>query len=210
MLLLVGLGNPGATYAKNRHNVGFMAMEEIAKAHGFTAWKSKFQGKIAEGKFGRQKVVVLKPETYMNLSGQAVAEALKFYKAELSDLIVFHDDLDLAKGKVRIKVGGGHGGHNGLRSIDASIGPGYKRVRLGIGHPGKKELVHGYVLQNFAPDEMDGVKALVKAAADELPLLIEGNEAEYMNKIALATKPAKPEPAAGKPGKVVRGETAAA
>ena len=210
MLLLVGLGNPGAGYAKNRHNIGFMALEEIAKRHDFSAWKTKFQGKVAEGKFGRQKVLLLKPDTYMNLSGQAVAEAVRFHKLELTDIIVFHDDLDLAKSKVRTKIGGGHGGHNGLRSIDGALGTNYKRVRLGIGHPGRKELVHGYVLQDFTAEELDGVKVLVKSVADELPLLIEGNEAEFMNKITLATKPAKPEPTAGKPGKVVRADTAVA
>jgi len=210
MLLLVGLGNPGTGYAKNRHNIGFMALDEIVRQHEFTPWKSKFQGKVAEGKHGREKVVVLKPDTYMNLSGQAVGEALRFYKMEPSQLIVFHDDLDLAKNKVRTKIGGGHGGHNGLRSIDGHIGANYKRVRIGIGHPGKKELVHGYVLQDFAGDEMDGVKQLVKSMAEHLPLLLDNNEAEFMNKIALATKPAKQEPTAGKPGKVVRDDSALA
>jgi len=146
----------------------------------------------------------------MNLSGQSVSEALRFYKMEPSQLIVFHDDLDLAKNKVRTKAGGGHGGHNGLRSIDGHIGVDYKRVRLGIGHPGKKEMVHGYVLQDFAGDEWDGVKQLVKSLAKHLPFLLDNNEAEYMNKVALDTKPAKVEAAAGKPGKVVRGDTAAA
>jgi PTH1 family peptidyl-tRNA hydrolase len=210
MLLLVGLGNPGAGYAKHRHNIGFMTMEEIAKAHDFSAWKAKFQSRVAEGKFGRQKVICLKPETYMNLSGQAVAEALKFYKIPLENLYVFHDDLDLAKGKVRIKQGGGHGGHNGLRSIDGSIGPDYHRVRLGIGHPGKKDLVHGYVLQDFTAEELESVKLLTKGVADNLELLLENKEADFMNKLSLATKPAKTEANAGKPGRVVRGESAVA
>jgi len=156
MLLLVGLGNPGTGYARHRHNIGFMAVDEIAHVHGFSPWKSKFQGKLAEGKFGTEKTLLLKPDTYMNLSGQSVAEAVRFHKMELAQVIVFHDDLDLAPGKVRTKLGGGHGGHNGLRSIDGILGADYHRVRLGIGHPGRKDLVHSYVLNDFAPMKRTG------------------------------------------------------
>jgi PTH1 family peptidyl-tRNA hydrolase len=191
MWLLVGLGNPGSGYARNRHNVGFMALDEIAKHIGCGPWKAKFQGRLTEGRIGRQKVLLLKPETYMNLSGQSVGEALHFHKIEPENLIVFHDDLDLAAGKVRVKLGGGHGGHNGLRSLDAHIGPSYHRVRLGIGHPGAKELVHGYVLQDFAAEDTLWLKLLLKALGDNINLLLEGDEAGYMNKLALAVKPPK-------------------
>src|SRR5210317_1683475 len=145
MKLIVGLGNPGAKYARNRHNIGFMAVDRIASDHGFGPWKPKFQGQIAEGRLGREKVLLLKPETFMNKSGQSVGEAMRFYKLEPEDVIVIHDELDLAPGKVRVKQGGGHAGHNGLRSIHAHIGENYARVRLGIGHPGRKDLVAHYV-----------------------------------------------------------------
>lgn len=204
MWLLVGLGNPGSGYARHRHNVGFMAIDEIAGLCEFTPWKSKFQGKLAEGKHGRQKLLALKPDTYMNLSGQAVGEAMRFHKIEPANVVVFHDDLDLAKGKIRVKLGGGHGGHNGLRSIDSHITPNYIRVRIGIGHPGKKELVHGYVLQDFSVEDMDWVKPVLKSIATHLPLLLDGNEAEFLNKIALETKPAKAETSKTEPGKIVR------
>jgi PTH1 family peptidyl-tRNA hydrolase len=150
MLLLVGLGNPGSGYAKNRHNVGFMALDLIGRALEASAWKAKFQGQIAEARLGDDKVILLKPETFMNLSGQSVGEAARFYKIDPQDVIVFHDELDVQGGKMRIKIGGGHGGHNGLRSIDAAIGQNYKRVRIGIGHPGDKALVHGHVLGDFS------------------------------------------------------------
>lgn len=204
MWLLVGLGNPGSGYARHRHNVGFMAVEEIARAGEFSPWKSKFQGKLAEGKFGRQKLLALKPDTYMNLSGQSVGEAMRFHKIEPATVVVFHDDLDLAKGKVRVKVGGGHGGHNGLRSIDGHIGVNYIRVRIGIGHPGRKDLVHGYVLQDFTVEDMEWVKPLLKSLATHLDLLLDGKEAEFLNKITLDTKPAKTETTKAEPGKVVR------
>ncbi len=205
MWLLVGLGNPGSGYARHRHNVGFLAVDAIAEAHGFGTWKGKFQGKISEGKLGRDKVLCLKPETYMNLSGQAVAEAVNFYKLTPDQVVVFHDDLDLAKGKVRCKVGGGHGGHNGLRSIDSHIGAEYRRVRLGIGHPGAKELVHGYVLSDFSSEDKEWLTPLLKSVSTQIGLLLDGNEAEFLNKIALSTKPVVKDEAPGKaPGKIVR------
>ena len=150
MKLLTGLGNPGAQYAGHRHNIGFMALDRIAGDHGFSPWRAKFQGEIAEGRFGSEKVVLLKPGTFMNESGRAVRAAVDFHKLDASDVVVFHDELDLAPGKVRLKTGGGHAGHNGLRSIHAHLGPDYDRVRLGIGHPGHKDRVAGYVLHDFA------------------------------------------------------------
>jgi PTH1 family peptidyl-tRNA hydrolase len=150
MKLLIGLGNPGAKYAQNRHNIGFMAMDRIAADHGFASWRAKFQGQLSEGRIGSDKVALLKPETFMNLSGQSVGEAMRYLKLTPADLIVFHDEIDLAPGKVRLKTGGGHAGHNGLRSIHAHIGPDYDRVRLGVGHPGHKDAVPGYVLHDFA------------------------------------------------------------
>lgn len=193
MFLLVGLGNPGTGYAQNRHNVGFMALELLARALDASAWKSKFQGKLAEARFGSDKVLLLKPETYMNVSGAAVGEAVSFLKLKPEQVIVFHDDLDLGGGKIKIKVGGGHGGHNGLRSIDSAIGQNYKRVRIGIGHPGAKELVHGHVLSNFSPDEHKWLDPLLEAMAKELPLLLSGKDADYMTRLAAAFKPPKPE-----------------
>lgn len=205
MLLLVGLGNPGTGYARHRHNIGFMAVDAIAKAHGFLPWKTKFQGKLAEGKLGGHKILLLKPETFMNLSGQAVAEAVRFHKLDLAQVIVFHDDLDLAPGKVRTKTGGGHGGHNGLRNIDALLGANYQRVRLGIGHPGRKELVHSYVLNDFAAEDKDWLAALIDSLAKHAELLAAGDEAGFMNKIALAVKPVGKADAPAKPaGKVTR------
>ena len=153
MHIFVGLGNPGAKYAQNRHNIGFMALDEIASAHGFGPWKTRFQGLVSEGRFGSDKVVLIKPETFMNLSGQSVGEAMRFYKLAPDDITVFHDELDLAPGKCRAKLGGGHAGHNGLRSIHAHIGPDYHRIRLGIGHPGHKDAVARYVLNDFAKAE---------------------------------------------------------
>ena len=204
MYLLVGLGNPGSGYARHRHNVGFMAVDEIARSFEFGPWKSKFQGRFSEGKFGREKLLCLKPDTYMNLSGQSVGEAMRFLKIAPENVFVFHDDLDLARGKIRTKLGGGHGGHNGLRSIDQHIGAEYHRVRIGIGHPGSKELVHGYVLQEFSRDDETWLAPTLKSLSDHLALLLEGKEADYLNKIALDVREVtKPEPAAkGAPGKV--------
>jgi PTH1 family peptidyl-tRNA hydrolase len=187
--IFVGLGNPGAKYAANRHNIGFMAVDRIAEAHGFGPWKSKFQGRIAEGRLGTEKVLLLKPETFMNLSGQAVGEAMRFYKLEPGDISVFHDELDLAPGKCRVKSGGGHAGHNGLRSIHAHIGEAYHRVRLGIGHPGRKELVSAYVLHDFPKTDADWLDDVLRGIADGAPHLAAGDSAKFLNAVALRTTP---------------------
>ena len=189
MRLFVGLGNPGSRYAGNRHNIGFMVVDEIARVHAAPPWRRRFQGQAADAVIGGEKVLLLKPETFMNESGRSVAEALRFFKLELSDVIVFHDELDLAAGKVRVKVGGGNAGHNGLRSITALCGNDYKRVRLGIGHPGHKDLVHGYVLNDFAKSERDWVEDVVRACADNAALLAKGDDASFQNKVHLATEP---------------------
>ncbi|KAA5604320.1 aminoacyl-tRNA hydrolase [Roseospira marina] len=193
MLLLVGLGNPGAEYAGHRHNIGFMALDAIAARHGFGPFRSKFQGLLADGRLGGEKVLLLKPQTYMNLSGQAVGEAARFHKLEPADVIVFHDELDLAPGKVKVKTGGGAAGHNGLRSIDAHLGNAYRRVRLGIGHPGDKSRVHGWVLSNFAKADRDWLDPLMDAVAARADLLAEGRESDFMSKIAQDLRPPKPE-----------------
>ena len=189
MKLFVGLGNPGAEYARNRHNIGFMALDRIAEEHGFSPWKSKFQGRIAEGRLGREKVLLLKPETYMNRSGQSVGEALRFYKLEPEDVTVFHDELDLAPGKCRAKSGGGHAGHNGLRSLHAHVGDSYHRIRLGIGHPGRKELVAGYVLHDFAKADEDWLDDLIRGISDGAPALADGDTGKFMNAVSLRVAP---------------------
>ncbi len=189
MILFTGLGNPGAKYAGNRHNIGFMAVDQIATDHGFGPWRSKFQGQISEGRLGQQKVLLLKPGTFMNLSGQAVGEAMRFYKLTADDVTVFHDELDLAPGKVRVKQGGGHAGHNGLRSLHAHIGPDYQRVRLGIGHPGHKDRVSGYVLSDFAKADQDWLSDLLWGLSDGAPKLAEGDAPGFLNAIGLRMKP---------------------
>jgi len=189
MQLFVGLGNPGAKYARNRHNIGFMALDRIAADHGFGPWKSKFQGQIAEGRLGGDKVLLLKPETFMNLSGQSVGEAMRFYKLEPGDVTVFHDELDLAPGKVRVKQGGGHAGHNGLRSIHGHIGEAYRRVRLGIGHPGRKELVSGYVLHDFARADDDWLDDVLRGLSDGADHLAAGDGGKFLNAVSLRTAP---------------------
>ncbi len=186
MLLLVGLGNPGARYAGNRHNIGFMIVDAIAKRRAFPAWRRRFLGVASEGQIGRQRVLLLLPGTYMNESGRAVAEAVNFYKLGLDDVTVFHDELDLAPGKVRVKKGGGVAGHNGLRSITDCIGNDYRRVRIGIGHPGVKELVHAYVLNDFAKAERPWVEALTEAIAEHADLLVQGQDASFQNKVHIA------------------------
>lgn len=192
MLLIVGLGNPGADYARHRHNIGFMALDEVARAYDFTSWRSKYASEIAEGQLGGMKVMLQKPQTFMNRSGIAVAQAAHFYKLALDDLLILHDELDLAPGKVRIKTGGGVAGHNGLRSIASSIGTrDFKRVRLGIGHPGDKAKVTGHVLGNFSTADRDWLDPLLEALVAATPLLVAGDDAGYMNKIALMTKPPK-------------------
>ncbi len=185
MLLLVGLGNPGTRYAGNRHNIGFMAVEAIARRHNIAPWRKRFQGVAVEGNVAGQKVLLLLPGTFMNESGRAVSEALGFYKLSVNDVIVFHDELELAPLKVRVKAGGGIAGHNGLRSISQHIGNDYRRVRLGIGHPGDKKLVERYVLADFAKDEWAGVEALCDIVADNVSLLIEGKDSSFQNKIHL-------------------------
>ena len=186
MLLFVGLGNPGAKFAGNRHNVGFMAVEAIAKRHGLPPWRRRFQGVATEGPVGGVRVQLLLPGTFMNESGRAVAEAMHFYKIALSDVVVFHDELDLPPGKVRVKTGGGVAGHNGLRSITEHVGNDYRRVRIGIGHPGIKELVHGYVLNDFAKSERAWVEALIDVIAGNAELLARGQDSTFQNKVHLA------------------------
>ena len=186
MLLFVGLGNPGSQYAGNRHNIGFMVVQAIAKRHGAAPWRRRFQSVATEGTVGGERALLLLPGTYMNESGRAVAEAVHFYKLALADIVVFHDEIDLAPGKVRVKTGGGVAGHNGLRSITAHIGNDYRRVRIGVGHPGVKELVHGHVLNDFAKDERPWVEALCTIIADNADLLAKGQDASFQNKVHLA------------------------
>lgn len=188
MRIIAGLGNPGSKYENNRHNVGFMAVDAIARRHGFSPWTKKFQALISSGTLGTEKVLLIKPQTFMNLSGQSVGEAMRFHKAAISDLIVLYDELDLAPGKVRIKTGGGHGGHNGIKSIDAHCAKDYVRVRIGIGHPGVKELVTNHVLGDFAKADHDWLDPLLDAIADHAELLAKGDDAGFMNKTALAVQ----------------------
>ncbi|MCK0149569.1 aminoacyl-tRNA hydrolase [Marivita sp. S6314] len=189
MKLFVGLGNPGAKYAKNRHNIGFMALDEIASDHGFGSWKAKFQGQVTEGRLGSDKVLLLKPETFMNRSGQSVQAAMQFYKLVPGDVTVFHDELDLAPGKCRVKQGGGHAGHNGLRSIHGHIGEAYGRVRLGIGHPGHKDKVAGYVLNDFPKADAEWLDDLLRGISDGAAHLADGDTGKFMNAVALRVNP---------------------
>ncbi len=186
MRLFVGLGNPGAKFAHNRHNIGFMAIDEIARRHGFAPWRRRFQGEIAEGTLDGERVVLLRPATFMNELGRAVQEAVTFFKLPPNETTVFQDELELPPAKVRVKLGGGIAGHNGLRSISAHIGNEYRRVRLGIGHPGVKELVHGYVLSDFAKDERPWVETLCEAVADNAGLLVANRDSTFQNKVHLA------------------------
>ena len=185
MRLFVGLGNPGAKYAHNRHNIGFMAVDVIARLQGFAPWRRRFQGETAEGTLDRERVVLLKPSTFMNDSGRAVQEAANFFKLSAGEITVFQDELELPAGKVRVKVGGGIAGHNGLRSISSHIGNDYRRVRLGIGHPGIKELVHGHVLSDFAKSDRPWVETLCEAVADNAALLATDRESTFQNKVHL-------------------------
>ncbi len=194
MRLLVGLGNPGPRHARNRHNIGFMAVDEIVRRHGFAAWRARFQAQTAEGRIGGDKVLAMQPQTYMNESGRAVGEALRFYKLELEDVVVLYDEIDLKPGKVRVKLGGGNAGHNGLRSIDAHIGKDYWRVRLGVGHPGDKDLVHGHVLHDFSKTEEVWLDKLLDAVAVEVPLLLAGDDKAFMSKVNQALVPPRPKP----------------
>jgi PTH1 family peptidyl-tRNA hydrolase len=185
MLLFVGLGNPGERYASNRHNIGFMAVQAIAKRHGIAPWRRRFQGVAVEGAIGAEKVLLLLPGTFMNESGRAVAEAANFYKLDAGHVVVFHDEAELTPGKVRLKLGGGNAGHNGLRSITEHIGNDYHRVRLGIGHPGNKDMMESHVLQDFAKSERPWVEALCDIVADNVALLIEGKDSTFQNKVHL-------------------------
>ncbi len=213
MKLFIGLGNPGAKYAMNRHNIGFMAMDQIASSHGFAPWRKKFQGQVSEGILSGEKVILLKPETFMNLSGQSVSEALRFYKLTISDVTVFHDELDLAPGKLRVKQGGGHAGHNGLRSIHQHLSPDYRRVRLGIGHPGRKELVSGYVLHDFPKADLNWLDDLMRGIGDGVAHLAAGHADKFMNAVALRKapererKPVPQKPKAVKPAELVPVDT---
>jgi PTH1 family peptidyl-tRNA hydrolase len=186
MLLLVGLGNPGSEYARNRHNIGFMAVEAIARRHGIGPWRRRFQGVACEGPLGGERALLLLPGTFMNESGRAVAEAMQFYKLGLGDVVVLHDEIDLPPTKVRVKTGGGNAGHNGLRSISAHIGNDYRRVRLGVGHPGVKDLVHAHVLADFAKSDRDWVETLCGLIADNAELLARGEDPTFQNKVHLA------------------------
>src|SRR5689334_6937163 len=185
MRLIVGLGNPGARYAKNRHNIGFMAVEAIVRRYGFPSFRSRFKGELAEGTIAGERRLLLRPQTFMNASGESVLAAMSFYKIAPGDIAVIHDELDLRPGKVRVKRGGGSAGHNGLRSIDALVGADYWRLRIGIGHPGIKELVHPYVLQNFPAEEVKlWVEPLVAAVAETMPLLLGGDPPAFMSEVA--------------------------
>lgn len=197
MRLIVGLGNPGARYERTRHNVGFLAADAIHRRHGFGPWRAKFQGLLAEGALGGERVYVLKPQTFMNASGDSVAEAVRFYKIPVGEIAVIHDEIDLEPGKLRVKQGGGAAGHNGLRSIDAQIGEDYWRVRIGVGHPGVKELVEPYVLQNFAAEDQVWLPPLIDAIADGFPVLVADGAAAFTTKVALILKPNRKEPPAG-------------
>lgn len=188
MKLFVGLGNPGGEYARHRHNVGFMALDKIASAHGFSAWRKRFQGETAEGTIGGERVVLLKPMTYMNESGRSVGEAARFLKIPLEDIYVFHDEIDLAPAKLKVKVGGGNAGHNGLRSITAHMDNEYHRVRIGVGHPGSKDAVAHYVLHDFAKVEYAWLDPLLDAMADAAPFLANGDSARFLSQVALKTR----------------------
>lgn len=189
MLLIVGLGNPGEKYARNRHNIGFMAADEIVRRHSFSNYRSKFQGELAEGKIGTDKVLVFKPQTFMNESGRAVKELITFYKIDTQDIIVLHDELDLVPGKLRIKRGGGHAGHNGLRSMHAHVGPDYARVRMGIGHPGDKNRVSGYVLKDFSKADQDWLEPLVDAVADNIDCILDERDSDFTTRVAAVIRP---------------------
>jgi PTH1 family peptidyl-tRNA hydrolase len=190
LLVIAGLGNPGARHARNRHNVGFLAVDAIAAAHRFGPFRARHQGLAAEGVIGEERVVLLKPQTFMNESGRSVRETLRFFKLDTDGLTVIHDELDLAPAKVRVKVGGGNAGHNGLRSISAHVGNDYRRVRIGIGHPGDKALVHPYVLSDFDKSEGGWVEAVRRAIADAATLLVAGQDASFQNKTHLAIEAA--------------------
>ena len=206
MILLAGLGNPGTKYAGNRHNIGFMVVDEIAARNGFSPWRKRFRGLVSEGRLGGQKVLLIKPQTYMNESGRSVGEAMKFFKLAPEDVYVLHDELDLAPGKVRCKQGGGLAGHNGLKSIAAHIGKDFNRVRLGIGHPGDKSKVHSWVLKNFSKSELGWLDRLIEGVGRHADLLADGDMASFQNKVHLAVNP-EPVAKTAKPAKEKKPET---
>jgi PTH1 family peptidyl-tRNA hydrolase len=190
-LLIAGLGNPGADYARNRHNAGFMAVDVIHASFDFKPWRARFSGLLSEGKLGDRKTYLLKPMTYMNDSGDSVGAAMRYFKLPLSAVVVMHDEIDLAAAKIRAKTGGGDAGHNGLRSITAALGPDYRRVRIGVGHPGEKTKVHGHVLNNFSKADETWLVPLLSAIAEAAPLLAKDDDVGFMNKVALLLKPEK-------------------
>lgn len=192
MFLVVGLGNPGPAYVGNRHNIGFMAVDEIVRRHGFSPWRTKFQGEIADGMVDGKKALVLKPMTYMNDSGRSVLAAATFYKISSEDIIVFHDEIDLAPGKLRVKRGGGHAGHNGLRSIHAGIGADYARVRMGVGHPGDKGEVKNYVLKDFSKADQEWLDPMLDGCAEFLGDMLDGDDPSFMSKVAHRISPNRP------------------
>ena len=198
-LLLVGLGNPGDAYARHRHNVGFMAVDVIHESYNFGPWRRRFQGAVSEGTLARRKTYLLKPATYMNESGRSVREAAQFFKIPLEAIVVIHDEIDLAAAKLRVKTGGGDAGHNGLRSITAALGADYRRIRVGVGHPGDKERVHGHVLQNFSRADEDWLVPLLSAMAEAAPFLAKDDDAGFMNKVAVTLHPPAKKPPPEKP-----------
>lgn len=208
MIIIAGLGNPGSKHENNRHNVGFMAADAIARRHSFSPWAKKFQALVAEGMLGGEKVLLMKPQTFMNLSGQAAGEAMRFYKLGPDSLTVLYDELDLAPGKVRVKIGGGSGGHNGIRSLDAHCGNAYRRVRIGIGHPGVKELVMPWVLGDFSKADGEWLEPLLGAVADAAPMLAKGDDNGFMNKVSLAVqRKAGEKTEAGEPKPAPKGQS---
>jgi PTH1 family peptidyl-tRNA hydrolase len=204
MKLFVGLGNPGKKYTNNRHNIGFMALNQIANDHSFSQWKNKFKGQITDGKLGDEKVILLKPETFMNLSGQSVSETIKFYKIKIEDIIVFHDELDLAPAKLRVKISGGHAGHNGLRSIHQHIGADYHRVRMGIGHPGHKDRVANYVLSDFAKNDQNWLQDLLFGISDGAIYLANNDAGKFMNAVAMRTVPQREKPTKSNKERIIK------
>ena len=194
MLLVVGLGNPGNRYADNRHNIGFMAVDEIIRRHGFAPPRQRFQGLISEGRLGGERTMILKPQTYMNESGRSVGEAARFFKIDTDHIVVFHDELDLAPGKLRVKTGGGLAGHNGLKSLAAHVGKDFRRVRMGVGHPGHKDKVLQHVLHDFAKADDQWLDPLLDAVAEAAPLLTRNDDAAFASKVALILKPPEHKP----------------
>ena len=204
MRLFAGLGNPGTKYAGNRHNIGFMAIERIASDHGFPPFRAKHQGLVSEGRLGDERIVLLMPQTFMNVSGQSVAAAARFHKLDPSDVVVFHDEIDLAPGKLKCKTGGGHAGHNGLRSIHQHLGPDYARVRMGVGHPGHKDAVPGYVLRDFAKADQEWLDDMLRGISDGAEALAAGDTGAFSNAVALRLNPSRPSTVTKpqKPGKI--------